>query len=98
MGSEIRLMSLIQHIAFPPAPMGGRGRPVRSFSPTIYRVRHLASPRIYSARWIVRMGDRSVTVAARLCPWQAAGMTKMTPPVLGTLESALYAGDLDAAT
>ena len=24
-------------------------------------------------------------------------MTKMTPPVLGTLESALYAGDLDAA-
>ena len=25
-------------------------------------------------------------------------MTKMTPPVLGTLESALYAGDLDAAT
>lgn len=41
---------------------------------------------------------RGKPVARRAGAWQAEGMTDAAPPVLGTLESALYADDLAAAT
>lgn len=70
---------------------------------TIYRVGHLASPRMYPpAIVLARPDDRQVTIAACRFAWQSDAMTRdMTrdaPPVLGTLESALYADDLQAAT
>lgn len=67
-------------------PKASAGLPVRSLGKTIYGAVLMTSYYCF------------MTVARQCRPWQAGPMTGAPPPLRGTLESALYATDLDAAT